>query len=167
MFKINFMRSISIILLLILWNVHLSGQSIEPATLISGANYYSLSVEGVSLHSSFGELATETISAENQHLSQGFLQTYFDLVPTAAADDDQLKITIGPNPFTSQFTITKGQEKALEAYLYDAYGRQVHKVVLTDVRTTVNLSNLPAGTYFLTVKRDDQAVVETAKLIKL
>jgi hypothetical protein len=161
------MRSISIILLLLYWSVHLSGQSIEPVTLISGANYYSLSVQGVSLHSSFGELATETISAGDQHLSQGFLQTYFDLVPTAEAEDDQLKITIGPNPFTNQLTITKDQEDSLEAFLYDPYGRQVQKVVLTHLRTTVDLHDLPAGAYFLVVKQDGQAAFKTTKLIKV
>lgn len=161
------MRSISILLLFLWWSIHLGGQSIEPATLISNANYYALSVEGVSLHSSFGELATETMSEGNQHLSQGFLQTYFDLVPTAAVEDDQTQITIGPNPFTQQFTITQDQGKTLEAYVYDAYGRQVRKLVLTDLRTTVNLHDLPAGAYFLIVRQDGQAIFETAKLIKV
>lgn len=161
------MRSICIILLLIWWNAFLLGQSIEPTTLISGANYYALSVQGVSLHSSFGELATETISAEDQHLSQGFLQTYFDLVPTAEVEENSLTVSVGPNPFTSQFTITKDQEKPLEAFLYDLYGRQVQQVVLNDLRTTVDLHALPAGAYFLIVKQDGQAVFETTKLIKL
>lgn len=160
------MKITSIILSCTLWCFLLTGQTIEPAGLISHANYYQ-NAEDISLHVSFGELATETLSTDDMHLSQGFLQAFFDLVPTNDLVFPDLTINIGPNPCTTHFTIKKNLDMTLDAYLFDLNGRLVSDLSLQNQQTIMRMENLPAGSYFLAVHYENQAVFETAKIIKL
>lgn len=161
------MKTTNITFLIFLWGLAASAQTIEPANLISNADFYLLGATGLSLHSSLGELATENLSDENRSISQGFLQVYLDLVPTEELEDADLLVSVGPNPCRAAFTIKMESDLELTASLFDLHGRKVRETILTAPVTPVSVENLPAGTYFLTIHHKHRTVFKTTKLIKL
>ena len=141
------------------------GQSIEPAGLISNSHYYK-NANGISLQSSGGELAIERFSEEGQVLTQGFLQGYTVLVPTNETSNKSLKIKIGPNPCTSNFSITKNKEVRLEAHLFDINHRLLKVIKLEERSTVIDVSALPASAYFLNVFEHQSQIFKTYKIVK-
>ena len=152
-------------LALLLWGPFIYSQTIESSTLISHANYHK-NAQDISLYTSFGEVATELISTDNLNITQGFLQTYLQLVPVDNSPIVELKIKIGPIPCTSYFDIEKNMEIDLMAYLFDTEGRIVNTTILVKKRTTLEVSTLPAGNYFLLIKNGDTPVFKSFKIIK-
>lgn len=152
-------------LMFLCWGAFTYGQTIEPSTLISHANYHKNN-EGVSLHASFGEVATEFITADNLSISQGFLQTYFQLVPVENNPIVELEIKIGPIPCTTYFDIEKNTEVDLTAFLFNTEGRIINTTTLVNKRTTIEMSTLPAGNYFLLIKNGETPVFKSFKVIK-
>lgn len=159
------MKSTIIIFLLSLWSWAVFGQFIEPANLITNANYYS-SPSNVTLHSSFGEIATETFLEGDVSLSLGFLQTYIVLVPVSEIEQTELNVTVGPIPCANHFTIDKNSNQTLVASLFDPSGHLIMKSTLVDRQTEIDVNHLPAGSYFLKLQDKNQQIFQTIKLIK-
>jgi len=149
----------------ILTVANIIGQSIEPAGLINNSHYYK-NANGISLQSSCGELAIERFSEEGQVLTQGFLQQYTLLVPTDDIANKLLTIKIGPNPCTSNFSIIKSTDEEIEAYLFDTNQRLLKVIKLEALNTIVDVSTLPASTYFLNIFKDESQIFKTIKIIK-
>ena len=164
--KINIMKTVIATFLIVLCSVAVFGQTIEPAGLISHSNYHT-SAANISLHASLGEIATESLSTNDQYLSQGFLQVFIDLVPTANLAYPDLAITVGPNPCTSFFTIIKNQDIKLNAYLFDGFGHLIKTSILKKQRTVFDMESFPAGSYFLMIHNGQQSIFKTSKIIKI
>lgn len=162
------MKIVFIILLSCLCSYSLCGQSIEPANWISSASYYSSFTTDNSLHSSFGEIATESLEESDQMLSQGFLQTYIDIVSTDEERFPDLRLNVGPNPCHDYFTLISNKEilPNLSAQLFDNYGRKVMSFDIENQQTTVDMKALPAATYFLLILHQNTPVFSATKIIK-
>lgn len=152
--------------LIVLCSFTLFGQTIESAGLISYSNYH-MSAANVSLHTSLGEIATESLSTVDYHLSQGFLQVFIDLVPAENLAYPELTITVGPNPCISFFTIIKNQDIKLNAYLFDGFGHLLKTGILEKQRTLFDMESFPAGSYFLMINDGQQTIFKTSKIIKI
>lgn len=147
--------------------VSLSGQSIEPSAIVSNSNYYDLEVQGLSLHSSLGELAISYLDDGQNGLSQGFLQTYVDLVPVVEVGLPGLSLQLGPNPCVDQLTLRQNLQLPLQVELWDVYGRRLKSLPFESVSITISMSDLPAGNYFLQALQAGRPVFQTMKVVKL
>lgn len=86
-------------------------------------------------------------------------------------EPDDNKIAVNPNPFSNEIRITYTSEKenVLQAELYNANGRLVHRMqekIVTGVNNmTINTSKLKQGTYLLKILNGNE--VSSYKLVKV
>ncbi len=151
--------------LLFSFSFHLFGQTIDSGTLISHSNYYR-SNQGTNLQSSFGELTTEVITENDLTLSQGFIQTFMQLVPIKNYPELTLEVNVGPIPCTNSLVVNKNEDNPLIAHLSNLNGRILQTNLLADRQTNIDVSKLPSGSYFLTITNKKQQLFKTIKIIK-
>ena len=145
----------------------LHAQTIDPTAIVASAGYYEPEEQEASLHFSIGELATEYLDEGQSNLSQGFLQTFMDLVPVETPISLDLAIQLGPNPCVDQVTLKQNLLLPLEVELYDVYGRRLKVMAFNTERMSISMQGLAAGNYFLRVLQEGQPVFDTYKLVKL
>ena len=89
-------------------------------------------------------------------------------LPTdSSATSNNITISVYPNPFSNQVTISGKNEADITGKtikLYDVTGRLYITKVITTQKTTINVGNLPAGMYILKVEGGNSPKV--FKLIK-
>jgi hypothetical protein len=74
-------------------------------------------------------------------------------------------INIHPNPTTGELTIDNGQLTIENIEIFDIYGRKLSSLTSHPApRTSLNISHLPAGMYFVKISTDEGMVVK--KVIK-
>lgn len=143
------------------------GQTIEPSAVVNYAHYYALDQQGLSLHASMGELASEYLAEGQPYLSQGFLQPVIDLVPIQEVAWPELQVQLGPNPCVDYFILTQNLGISLQVELLDLYGRRLKTADFSEAQLHISVIDLPAGNYFLRITEAGRAVFETMKLVKL
>ena len=77
--------------------------------------------------------------------------------------NEELSLAIYPNPTNDQFTIQTNQNKAFYS-LVDYSGKILLKGQIDDGSTSVNVSQLPSGLYFMRVDGEQESFVR--KVIK-
>lgn len=92
----------------------------------------------------------------------GFNQSLTLAVNTLAVNDE---VSIYPNPVKDKLFVTHTAAKALSVVLCSIDGREVLRENLNSKTSVLDMSNLPAGTYFVRVA-DEQAVIKTSVVIK-
>jgi hypothetical protein len=81
--------------------------------------------------------------------------------------ENTLSLRIYPNPTTGLLTIENGKLTIGNIRIYDMYGRMVetgHALPSQDVRTTIDISHLPSGSYLLKIETEQGTA--TTKVIK-
>ena len=82
-------------------------------------------------------------------------------------DEQKVSLEVYPNPFLTQLTINVNveRESVIEGGFYDAIGQLIKRVnsqTITAGQTQINVEtvDLPAGTYILNIRVDDQVIIE-------
>ncbi len=82
-------------------------------------------------------------------------------------DEQKVSLEVYPNPFLTQLTINVNveRESVIEGGFYDAIGQLIKRVnsqTITAGQTQINVEtvDLPAGTYILNMRVDDQVIIE-------
>lgn len=88
---------------------------------------------------------------------------YKDPIPTKVMNKKEQDLTVYPNPFDDYITI-EGNESDNLFQIYDIAGQTVYSGELASNQTTINLSHLNQGTYFLHLTDRDKCM--NFKLIK-
>ena len=83
-----------------------------------------------------------------------------------------LNVAVHPNPTADRLTLTIGSpivetygRTSLRAALYNTNGQYIQTVDVAGAQTTINMSTLSSGTYFLRVT-DGQQTLKTFKVVK-
>ncbi len=82
-----------------------------------------------------------------------------DLVPTDAPSPTSEMLQVFPNPSNGQFQLqwSSGSAASLQIKVFDAQGRTVHQSAHREQPPiTLNVSHLPKGVYFLTLRQGEQ-----------
>ena len=69
-------------------------------------------------------------------------------------------IQVYPNPTTGQLIINTAQLAGNNIIIYDVMGKVMLTVPVSSLYTTLDISNLPAGTYFLRIGTETVNVVK-------
>ncbi|MEI8086295.1 MAG: ice-binding family protein [Paludibacter sp.] len=88
-------------------------------------------------------------------------------IDEVAADQNNVELTIAPNPFGSYTNITlKNDSKvsSCELKIYDVLGKEVMNSIITKQGTTLRMDELQSGMYFYKVIENNK-VIQTGKLI--
>ena len=119
-----------------------------------------------------GQVAVQSIEASAASLTEGIQQPYE--IQTIGVDNYPsitLDAAVYPNPTADRlvlsvenFVETYGRT-SLRAALYNTNGQYIQTVDVAGAQTTINMSALSAGTYFLRVTADQQTL-KTFKVVK-
>lgn len=108
------------------------------------------SVVGIGTHT-----ITMTATSGSSTVNCSFLLTVEDVMDTNNFEL-QNAITLYPNPATNQLTI-KGQFKTINKFeIINTLGQKVHNGIITNEETTIDLSSLNSGIYFIKLEKNDK-----------
>ncbi len=137
----------------------------QEAVPASGGN---ASGSGGSASYSVGQLVCSTHTGTNGSVAEGVQQPYEIMVITGIEHIGiNLECTVYPNPTPGLLTlrIENYPNEKLFCQLFNINGTLLKNQKLTGNETTITMTNLVAGTYFLKVF-DGQKEVKTFKIIK-
>lgn len=164
------MKNIIILLTGLLCAFATSAQTLSPEVVATGGEQFSNGT--TQLNWTLGETMTETVTANNQLLTQGFHQPAYlitALEPPATQLD--IKMTAYPNPAIDQVTlaITREGTHILTATLIDLHGRQLQEksTALPQAELTFDLTQLAQSTYFLVVNLPTEGYSQHFKISKI
>lgn len=143
--------------------LYLLGASVSAQEVISTqGNSYSNG--GYTIDFTIGEPVTETVSNGTNDLTQGFHQTNWSFI---GVEDHvpNYEAMLFPNPTVDVLNIKATEFKNVTYTLYDKLGKLVLTNVLLAEQTPIQVSQLPTGSYLLTLKNETQ-ILKTFKLIK-
>jgi hypothetical protein len=77
-------------------------------------------------------------------------------------NDQNFEITISPNPSTELITISifNVEDSKKTCYIFDASGRVMKELTLTESNSIVDISELKAGIYFVRIGNSEQKFVK-------
>lgn len=118
-----------------------------------------------------GEIAISSLYTTNSMLTQGFQQPYYIISANDHLPTEISKINIYPNPTSDLLSIELALDKKenIDIVLFDLNGKTIQKNTFMGqkIQTSLSLSNLPSGTYFLSIKIGNKGVFQTHKIQKL
>lgn len=121
----------------------------------------------ISLDWTLGEMAVSRWNTPVGFTTEGFHQPVLQV--TLLPEYSSPKISIAPNPVQSTLNVRVNEtpQQTLFAQLVDVQGRVlIQRTNLGLGNTELNLSNLPAGTYFLQVLQQSGKTMEAFKVVK-
>lgn len=139
----------------------------QQATLSSGGNG---SGTGGSFAYSVGQTMYTAQSNSATSLSKGVQQGYELFLITGIEVEDRfgLAATVFPNPTSNYLTVeikNYHPDTALEIFLFDAKGQQVHRQRVVDVQTQLQMEYLSSALYVLKLIQGNK-LVKAVKVIK-
>jgi len=159
-------------LLLLIINVA-SAQSLSPTVIASSGNYH----EGTSVILSYtiGEPVVTTIGNSSGILTQGFQQPSEKADGVQQVDLNNLNISIYPNPANETVNIfinSKENAPDISVKITDILGRELRlpTTIYSDGNQqsfSINLSNLSAAMYFITIRDNKNNTSSTSKINKI
>jgi len=111
--------------------------------------------------------AVDTYTFENVQADGAIEVIFKQKVGIETITNDELRITVYPNPTTGQLTIDNGQLTIDIVEIYDVYGKKLftnHYSLFTNDGVVLDISYLPKGIYLLQIKTDKGLV--NKKVIK-
>lgn len=144
----------------LLFTFNLFGQQ---AILPNGANVIG---QGGSVSSSIGQISTEVISSNTEHLSPGVQQVYEISVHTGTetVSSEEIEVKTFPNPSSHFLNLSSESEHTLSFNLTNINGQDL-KTGQFEQMTTINLVDIPPSTYFLIISHQNQRII-SYKIIK-
>jgi membrane-bound inhibitor of C-type lysozyme len=161
------MKSTFIILLVLFVSIISNAQSIERQVISSmGASYNNGSIK---VDQTVGETVISTESSLNIIITQGFHQPESDLSIDVPEIEREVKMSIYPNPTSSQvfLDITKVDAKSITLQLIDLTGKLLFAkegVSPISTKETLDMSTFATGAYFLLVRDEKGRAVENFKI---
>jgi hypothetical protein len=139
----------------------------QQATLSSGGNGNGT---GGSFAYSVGQTVYTAQSNSATSLSKGVQQGFEIFLITGIEDEDRfgLAATVFPNPTSNYLTVeikNYSSDTAMEIFLFDAKGQQVHRQQVVDVQTQLQMEHLSPALYVLKLIQGNK-LVKVVKVIK-
>jgi YVTN family beta-propeller protein len=140
-----------------------------PGSLVGGTDNALFIVD--SMWGSNGVLKVFNLQEEfQQEYTLGMSPTDIKVRHSSTSSQDvtnpQLKISVYPNPFTSQITIDADVKSGdeLDFSCYDLRGRKMFSRKVT--KSSINMENVPSGVYFYRINRDGRQI-SAGKILKV
>jgi hypothetical protein len=103
--------------------------------------------------------AISTYTFENVQANGTIEVVFKNKVGIATITNDELQITVYPNPTTGQLTINNEQLTINNVEIFDFYGKNIlSQTINRTPQTTVDISHLPSGIYFLQIHTEKGTV---------
>lgn len=155
--RLHFIRSLPALLLLsgMLCSAGLHAQSMTRSVVGSTGGYYD-NLQFGDLHFTLGEVAVGRYIDNGMELDEGFHRMYYQVFVSAEeVHADQWDVKIYPNPVADRLYLEIPDERPVHALLFNVYGQLVLSEEGIIQHGSLNIDQLPAGTYWLRL-RDEQ-----------
>jgi hypothetical protein len=141
----------------------LFAQSLTPEVIASaGTNYANASSQ---IEFTIGEVATSTLTAGGNTLTQGFHQPELRFASLEDYANDYV-FTLYPNPTQEFVTVESTKEDEMQVHLYDANGKAIMVSSVFQQKITLDLQTLAAGSYVLMVTKKSGTPLHSYTVIK-
>lgn len=159
------MKSYLFFLLSLATFASLGAQEMNRSVVGSAGAYFSDFNAG-NLHWTLGEISV-AYHENGRVLSEGFHQTYSDLVLTALweAPELDLSLDVYPNPTVGQLTLEGDWQVGDQVQFLDLQGRLLLRKALDPRREVFQMNTFQAGVYFLTILRAGKTL-KTFRVVK-
>lgn len=152
---------------MLLFCLGLTGLQAQESINTTGGNASGSGKSSVSY--SVGQLLYKTDSTTFGSMAQGVQQPYEISVVTGIEEAVGIKLSLSayPNPTTDYLTleVKDFDLSALYFYLYDMKGKLLQNEKIKSIQTSIDMSNLEPGSYFIKVIRKNKEL-KTFKIIK-
>ncbi len=147
----------------LLWCSLFTTASLSAQEVISSQGESYSNANG-SIDFTIGEVIINTATDGSNTLTQGFHQTNWNFV---GLDDHSpsFQVSVFPNPSSDVLNVQAEMFENINYALYDANGKLVLQNLLSAELTPINASDLPIGSYSLTLATEAN-ILKTFKLIK-
>jgi hypothetical protein len=109
----------------------------------------------------------ECFSHNNQTLYPTYNSTSgCDLISSVKENKYLIAINIFPNPTTNRFQVKAENFKIYAIDVTNILGKTIYSTRLNNETTEIDISNQPAGVYFVRVQNNKEGIVATKKIIK-
>lgn len=118
---------------------------------------------------SVGQLDYTSIATDNGSMDQG-VQHSFEMLTVRVIDMEFFQqISVFPNPNTGEFSILMSDDtnENICYQLYNNHGKTLRSGTLLSNQTPVDMSELPAATYFLYVLDADNQLTKLFRILKI
>lgn len=151
---------------------YIQAQSLSPVVIASSGNFKTTG--GYSLSSTVGEPITTTVTAGSYILTQGFQQQKLKGVSVQSIEKGDMDIKVYPNPAVDEVTVLifAPNASSTQVKLFDLLGREltVPMSILnegTQKQFSLNLNQLSASMYFITVYDTQSRITPSIKIQKI
>ena len=152
-----------LILLFVTAHSHLSAQTISSEVIASQGGEYK--TNNSSLSFTVGEISSSYYKTTSTSLSEGFHQTYADVISAIEDLEEVSSFKIFPNPTSDIFHLQlEGDLRGMKGALYNLLGRKMNDIEI-DPFTLIDMTSFSSGTYFLRIT-DIKNRQETISIIK-
>ena len=128
------------------------GQSIDR-TVIGSAGQYSESTSDVSLNYTVGEAAVALLG-DGPSVAEGFHRTTLSVIVSTDVPHTDWSVRVFPNPTSQWLQVELPGDGAFDAQLNSTNGQLLWEAQLQPLSNQINLSTLPAGIYWLSIRND-------------
>lgn len=122
-----------------------------------------------SIEFTLGEIITNTITTNDYIVTQGFNQSYIDVIPqdVTGIGNNSVTIDVFPNPTSDHLTINiPNFEKEVTMRLFSIDGIEMTNGKFS-TQTQLNIASYPQGVYLLILTNDENQLIETFKIQRL
>jgi hypothetical protein len=145
-----------------------SGISQNPSVICSSGDNNSNT--NIQITWSIGEVVIETISTQNQLITQGFNQGEYIVTAIKDLYNDKLEIKVYPNPASDFIILNCLDVKSLEVIkkykITDLTGRLILEKLINQTVEQIDLSSFSSGTYLLSIENKSNNIIKSYQIIK-
>ena len=119
------------------------------------------------------KIKTKVISTDKDGIFSDSIQelssrtSYFYVINSVCIEESNIiNTTIYPNPATNSINIYNEQALIKSVNLYTISGQQVKQVVVNSMKTTLDVSNLPAGMYIAKINTEQEILTRKVQVVR-
>ena len=139
------------------------GQSISSQVIASSGNSFSNASIGLAF--TIGEVATSTLIAGSNTLTQGFHQPEIHYASLENYNTDYA-FTLYPNPTEQFVTVESTKEEDMQVHVFDVNGKSVITSSVFQQKITIDLQTLSAGSYIMQMSTTSGTLLHSYTIIK-
>lgn len=157
-------KSISPVLITfcLLFSISMSAQQTNQQLISSAGSSYQ--ANGLQMDFSIGQLINSTASANNIIVTQGFHQSFAEIVEALEVANEVLNISTFPNPARHSLTIQSESELPIFYNLYDLNGAKVASGKFKN-SITLDIQHFAKGAYQLFLTNNQDQLLQTSKIL--
>jgi hypothetical protein len=145
-------QSITLLCIIVCFSSLLKAQQLSQSLITTSGDIYA--TQSMSLSWSLGEVVTETFTADNLTLTQGFQQVSDAETAIKPTISESQSSTIYPNPAKSYFNLSI-ESKVIgnlhNASIYDLNGKKIKEIALNQDLTHVKTDDFIQGLYLIRI----------------